>query len=340
MSAAAPIPPPPGVSPDPRQAAPRAFPHDTPGLSGPAPTAPRPTGERPPATGYVARHWRGELSLPRSFWVNNVLLDLLVVLLAVPGFYLVQRGVVVTGYRVLLGVMAAGLLLWPWQLAGCWRAADRLLGQGAPPLWPRLTQAALLAGVLVSVPTGPDDLDFYREALYFAASEDGHTRYEVSLGDDGTTLEVWGDFGWGLTKEVRRHLDGNPRVKTVRLTSDGGWILEGQRLYDLIRERELSTYASVECSSACTMAFLGGERRELGAGGVLGFHRPSAYDGDKFGPEERFDAERDFYLEAGVAPDFVERTFATPSDDMWYPTPDELLDAGVITGLTPGDGEG
>ncbi|MBA2402731.1 MAG: hypothetical protein H0V72_29355, partial [Bradyrhizobium sp.] len=29
---------------------------------------------KPPAQNFIARHWRGELSLPRSYWINYFLL--------------------------------------------------------------------------------------------------------------------------------------------------------------------------------------------------------------------------------------------------------------------------
>src|SRR5947209_19993561 len=32
----------------------------------------------PPSNNYFARHWRGELSLPKSYWVNGVVFGLLV----------------------------------------------------------------------------------------------------------------------------------------------------------------------------------------------------------------------------------------------------------------------
>jgi hypothetical protein len=35
----------------------------------------------------------------------------------------------------------------------------------------------------------------------------------------------------------------------------------------------------------------------------------------------------------GVPVWFAERAYSTPSDDMWWPTPDDLRQAGVITGI-------
>jgi hypothetical protein len=36
---------------------------------------------------YIFRHWRGELSLPVSYWINNVLLEVVYFLLLVGGFF-------------------------------------------------------------------------------------------------------------------------------------------------------------------------------------------------------------------------------------------------------------
>jgi hypothetical protein len=34
---------------------------------------------------------------------------------------------------------------------------------------------------------------------------------------------------------------------------------------------------------------------------------------------------------AGVSESFVRRTLKTPADSMWYPTPGEMMKAGVLT---------
>jgi hypothetical protein len=45
-------------------------------------------------------------------------------------------------------------------------------------------------------------------------------------------------------------------------------------------------------------------------------------------------SDRDFMAAAGVKPSFIDKVFATPNDDAWYPTDNELKAAGVVTQIT------
>ncbi|TLP53487.1 MULTISPECIES: hypothetical protein [Pseudomonas] len=86
----------------------------------PAHTAPR--------RSYLSRHWRGELSLTRTFWLNGVAVRLLFDALATPQVETLlgnpSRDPIDSAYLagVLIGI---SLILWLWQLVGLWRCARR-----------------------------------------------------------------------------------------------------------------------------------------------------------------------------------------------------------------------
>jgi len=67
---------------------------------------------------YVARHWRGELSLPVSYWINGGLvtvgMNIIATLVELSGS---------AGAAVLYLVAAAPVSI--WQIVGIWRSADR-----------------------------------------------------------------------------------------------------------------------------------------------------------------------------------------------------------------------
>ncbi len=153
----------------------------------------------------------------------------------------------------------------------------------------------------------------------------------VRVGGDGTTLYVEGSYGLGGEELVRRALDHNPGIRTVVLAGPGGRLSVGFDLYEMFRARKLATRVDDECASACTIAFLGGVERSISPGGRLGFHRgsfPGLSDNDLF--ETNRDLRRFLLYIAKLAPQFVDRVFATPPDEIWEPTPQELLAGRVI----------
>ncbi|WP_206151872.1 hypothetical protein, partial [Staphylococcus aureus] len=66
-------------------------------------------------------------------------------------------------------------------------------------------------------------------------------------------------------------LRASRQIRVVHLTSVGGRIGEGEKLYQLIKDNGLIAYVSGRCMSACTVAFAGGRERVLLKGATLGF---------------------------------------------------------------------
>jgi hypothetical protein len=50
---------------------------------------------------------------------------------------------------------------------------------------------------------------------------------------------------------------------------------EAEKLYETIKSRNLATYTSSRCYSACTIAFIAGHERWLKQNAKLGFHAPA-----------------------------------------------------------------
>ena len=102
--------------------------------------------------GMFAKHWRGDYSLPRSYWVNGALifglginmLFLVVVSVAMAVFQKQPALMVV----VCLGEMLLVLGAYIWALVGTWRAAGKYKG---PRIWAILARIGLLMGILVSI---------------------------------------------------------------------------------------------------------------------------------------------------------------------------------------------
>ena len=141
---------------------------------------------------------------------------------------------------------------------------------------------------------------------------------------DGTEAEIVGGFKFGLTEDFKKVLAASRQIKVVHLDSVGGRAGEGRMLYELIRDRGLSTYVSSKCMSACTVAFAAGrERASFGEVHPLDF-----IEGHSPGTKEREldSAQADIFRKAGFDAKFIQTAMSTPHKDMWKPSEDVLLE--------------
>lgn len=154
--------------------------------------------------------------------------------------------------------------------------------------------------------------------------------YHLRLLANGAAVELSGEMSKGTAHALQILLDTAPATKVIYLNSRGGKIDEGLKIHDLIQSRKLTTYTFTVCASACTLAFLGGSPRYLAKGAKLGFH--SAHLGDRVQDTPRGinDEQRHLLELHGVPHEFVQTAISTPPDSIWYPTPDQLIRAGII----------
>lgn len=289
----------------------------------------------PRSANYFVRHWRGQNSLGWAFWVNGMLLNLLV------GFGALGLGtakntalydpihtlVLVTGVWLIISIVLI------WQVVGIWRSASLHPSRGGSKGW------ALAAGVVAvfwcisTIGTFLEDgLPILRLVIDAARGDPEMGRRSIAILAEGKEIELTGPISYGATSEVRDALD-HTGAKILHLNSPGGRVGEAMKLLVLVRERGLVTYSSTGCSSACTIPFLGGKERWLTPPAALGFHRFSGYEEGSALDGIARDALSSIYTDLGLPAAFVDRMFATPSDTMWYPTPEELLSAHVVTGI-------
>ncbi len=149
-------------------------------------------------------------------------------------------------------------------------------------------------------------------------------------------------------------LMNNPEVDTIIVSGGGGNTSAAYDMANKISEFRLTTVARNNCSSACAIMFLGGGRRMLESGARLGFHRSSTRANehkDFFLRNESFAGWSDefayadhvfqdgqisarnfveFAVRRGVDLNFALRALTYSPIDMWYPSEDELVEAGVV----------
>lgn len=138
-----------------------------------------------------------------------------------------------------------------------------------------------------------------------------------------------GDLAEGTAKRLRAVLRANPSIRSLSLESDGGLVDEAEQIGDLVAAHGLVTIARSRCVSACTLAFVRGRERLAQSGVKLGFHAPWVLGG---GTEPvSSDDERQAYVAAGVAEEFVAEALAVPAETVWFPDGERLLKANVVT---------
>lgn len=302
-------------------------------------------GKSPSPAGwnFVARHWRGELPLWISYWVVNFCVGVVSAAVA---------AVVVTAFRADAGyepmsIFATFAVLWSaifaisvWQIVGLWRSANRHIGEraatGLRSPWARLAKfAAILMTLNVGVTFARDAVPQLKETTRIAFMGDPDIpAYSLRVMRNGTEAEISGGFKYGLTGDFSRLLKENPGIKVVHLHSGGGRIGEAKKLYSVINENGLTTYVSVDCASACTLAFAGGKERYISVKGSLGFHAPSFPGMTAENMKGSIAEQSKLFIKADFAPAFVSRALNTPSSTLWRPGGEELLRAKAITGVS------
>jgi hypothetical protein len=286
---------------------------------------------------YLVRHWRGELSLPVSYWLNGTVSGVVVGLVIGGMAYLINwqgdaEPVVWLSTLIASWILAA--LLTIWQAVGVWRAAIRYR-QSGKDFWGGVAQMLTVAGLLVFpydfATIGVPQL----AGIYEIVSGDAHVGpHEFHVLANGQTLEFSGGITFGVTQELERFLNAMAGVRTVRLNSNGGRILEAQRMSDLISSRNLATFVARDCLSACTIVFLGGNERFMLPTARLGFHQPAFRGMTASDRHAAIATERQrLQLRFGLSAAFAARANSAPPGGMWYPDKDELMRERVVTRL-------
>ena len=289
---------------------------------------------------YIEQHWRGNLSLNWSFWVNLVLLFFLLGILErflFPPY--IEDELAVTG-GVIAYIIVVKLIVYPWQVVGVLRACDLRIKSDIGRLWATAAQVALvisLAATLVATIETYQSLQVFKQNLILKQIPLPEPQYSLDLIKQDTLIHLRGPFEIGITNRVAELIEQYPEVTGIILDSEGGQIYEGRGLARLVRENKLQTYSLDKCLSSCTTAFVAGTIRTLGTNARLGFHQYRTYSVfPSIDIEQEQSKDMAIFVIQGISPEFLEKVFIQPPEEMWWPDIDELVNAGVVhqTGFT------
>jgi len=284
---------------------------------------------------YIRRHWRGELSLVTSFWVNYVLLNIFLnITIVFSGFICRSRGYWGGMFFVELFVGVCLLIVYPWQAIGIWRACNSHIQIHKRHIWPHIIQFVIFLTIMANI-MGVVEFTTDPTIFYFLGMKTNQEQYSLTLTHDTTIINFKGELTYGVSSEVKKILKKHHNIEGIILSTEGGQSVEGALLARLIYDYSLNTYAYDKCYSAGTTAFIAGENRFLIEEAKLGFHRSELFEttNNTFRKFLILRRQAYWFTLKGIKKDFIAKIFNTPNDSIWCPGIEELLNAGVINGV-------
>jgi hypothetical protein len=293
----------------------------------------------PPAhPNYLIRHWRGDLSLPVTYWVNGLLGTLLV--FAATGALTSQQETMdaETGAVLAICLYFAALAISVWQLIGVWRSSSKHVSRGGESGWAVLAKivvviAAIRVGTMVVFSYVPQTAELAR-----MIGGDRHLPpYQIRALRDGEELEFRGGLRSGCARDLESALAKYSQAKVLHIESQGGRVAEARRMIKIVRRRELTTYTAEYCISAATLVLMSGKERVVAKGARIGFHAGSLPGATRAQQVEMDQLLRNTMRPAGVTETFINRVLATPGTNLWFPSIEEMRLNGVISSESFGD---
>lgn len=279
---------------------------------------------------FFRKHWNGDYSLGRSYWLNTLLVSLFAPALGlILSPFLVNLPARYSSAAVIF-ITALGVVAWTWAVSGTWTSAGKHVSRGGKQGWATAAKVMIVLGLIRTV----GDLSTMSESLAehwrVALGGQAGSQYTIQVSADGRSVVLKGGMNDGAADALTRALDMAPAVHTVVFSSTGGWVREGNLVANVISQRKLATYVEGECTSACTIAFLAGRDRAAGPSAHIGFHQFKSV-GESGGTAGDDAVARVVYERAGIPGEFIARIIATPPEKVWYPKHEELLAANIIT---------
>jgi plasmid stabilization system protein ParE len=300
-----------------------------------APAPRRPRAVETSQRGYFARHWHGEMSLVRAYWVNNLLvaMPLAMALTGLMSWISAKGESLQVSAIALLLVLPLLLGLDVWCIVGAWRSANNYLRENGSRLWGYLARITLALGalqLLVSVLFGllPSLGGYWQMAR--GIDPIGHAKF--SLSPDGRSLRLDGTIGMGDASRLRALLDSEAArgLRRIELVSPGGRLHEAELMAAALKPRGHEVRVVGDCASACTVVFLAGQPRQLTPGARLGFHRATTGTYNPVFEELANQQLAATYRDLGLPQPLIDRTLDTPSRSMWFAPREDLLAHALI----------
>ncbi len=282
-------------------------------------------------SGHFKNHWRGNLSLPISFWVNGLVTAVIVALLTVYGSDKLDYSDLSEASWLIatLTLYCVSMVISVWSIVGIWRSATSYQKNGGALKWSLTAQIFALLGALgFASEFSQATLPVFQTLIVRAGIEP--LGPPATLKVTGRTLHIDGTITHKVTERFIALIEQHPDIEQVSISSFGGRTNAAVAIASIISKRKLNTVAVGECSSACTFIFLSGKIRMFDINSTLGFHSPKILGLSDL--ESRFESPEvtEAYQAAGLSEAFISKALRTPSASMWYPSDDILIRQGAV----------
>ena len=285
--------------------------------------------------GYIRGHWRGTLSLPRSFWVNGLVTALVVGVLTTFAVDAIYKSDLKDGVWALstLAIFGLCIIITVWAVVGTLRSSANYLQQGGRIALGVTAMVLMLIGTLCLVLQISKTSPAIIESALLQVGIDP-LGAPAALTVTGRELHINGHLTINLAKAFTALINKHPDVNQISMTSPGGRIDTALQIASIISERNLNTVVVGKCSSACTIIFLSGKTRMFDIDATLGFHSPSVLGLSDTEARVRSPEVTDVYEAAGLSGAFISQALRTSSTKIWYPSDDILIEAGAVNSFT------
>ncbi len=180
---------------------------------------------------YFKRHWRGELPLAISFWINFIMVNLLIQLIITWYNDTCPIKNPVTAARVTIIVhVFRYFIVYPWQIIGAWRSCIHHISKYGKYFWSRIVQALVVIGVIATCGIISSSWPLYEGFYKIGFMKDKYADYTLKMVKDNSIIHLQGGLGFGVSRDVRDLLERYPFVDGIILDTSGGRIYEGREL--------------------------------------------------------------------------------------------------------------
>ena len=287
---------------------------------------------------YIGAHWRGELPLAQSYWINVFLIGVLLLIVeAMMTPLLRAQHLSLTSLLILLAIYAPlRLALTVWQVVGTFRSAA-LSGSG----WAVVVNIVMIFAVLGTIGSGISTAKNFQMIAHAAAEQRSMNDFTISLAPNGKGILAKGTMGIGFADAVQAAFAKYPEQHRLLLDSRGGDVDNGMQLHDyLAAHSDIAVEVDHLCASACTLAFVGASQRLIAPGAQMGFHQmrsmiDSNYSKNMVNTQQ--DSFKGFMSKLGASQGFIDMAFAKQGDDVWLPDSNTLFANHIITGVAIDD---
>lgn len=223
-----------------------------------------------------------------------------------------------------------------WQWVGVRRSASNYETCGGWRGWAIAAKIGVVLGILTGISSIfnsyiPQSAEMFR----ILAGDTSIPSYKMEILPGRAEVEFRGGLRAGCAKDFEKVLSSAPQVKVLHIESIGGRLIEAEAMMKVVRDRQLVTYTSERCLSAATLVLIAGDERMVEENAKVGFHSGTFPGITREQIQDMNEIIRTAMQSAGISESFINHVISTPADQMWYPTYQEMRDAGVITGKMP-----